>query len=149
VLIQSEGYSFECEYLYHTETFIVGNKAKVIIHPVLKLNGDHASPSRIRNLSINVSSINNQNISSSQLYENVTFKHNEDYVLEYPIKAYIKNFKIEVNGEIELINKQILKLNHNKNISIDLEETNNNFIDLYFERSFEGNYKLKIRGKNG
>jgi hypothetical protein len=77
----------------------------VIIHPVLKLNGEHASPSRIRNLSINVSSVNNQNISSSQLYENISFKENMDHILEYPIKAYIKSFKIEVKGEIELINK--------------------------------------------
>ena len=70
-------------------------------------------------------------------------------MIEYPIKAYIKSCLITVNAEIQLINKEIFKINHSKNINIDLEENYDNFIDLYLEKNYEGVYTIKVRGKNG
>lgn len=37
----------------------------------------------------------------------------------------------------------------NRNIAIDLEENNDNFIDTYLEKEESGHYILKVRGKNG
>jgi hypothetical protein len=37
VSIGQENYQFNASYIYNTESFIVGKKCKVIIHPVLKL----------------------------------------------------------------------------------------------------------------
>lgn len=56
-------------------------------------------------MTIKVATINNQNISSTLVLENVRFKDNEDYVVELPIKSYIKTYGIIVEGEIELMNK--------------------------------------------
>lgn len=142
-------FTFECDYLYHSESFIVGNKAKIILRPILKLNDTRANLSRLQNVSISISSVNNQNITSNQIINNVIFSNNEDYVVEYPIKAYIKSFSLAIKAEVELIDKTITKLAHAKNINIDLEEQYDNFVDIYLERSYDGVYSVKIRGKNG
>jgi hypothetical protein len=134
--IQSEQFRFACDYLYHSESFIVGNKARIVLHPALKLNEETTSLSRLQKVSITVAAVNNQNISSTQVSENVVFRDNEDYVVEYPVKAYLKALRVSIDGEIELINKQITKITHNTTIAIDLEEGNENFIDLYLERNY-------------
>ncbi len=136
VNINSEQFNFTCDYLYHSESFIVGNKARIVLHPTLKLNEKTTSLSRLQKVSITVAAINNQNISSTQVIDNVVFRDNEDYVVEYPVKAYLKALKVSIDGEIELINKEITKITHNTAIVIDLEESNENFIDLYLESNY-------------
>jgi hypothetical protein len=79
----------------------------------------------------------------------VKFRDNEDYVVELPIKSYIKMYGIGVEGEIELINKEKQKISSSKSISIDLEENYNNFVDCYLEKDVQGVHTLKVRGKNG
>lgn len=78
----------------------MGNKAKIILHPILKLNNELTTLSRLNNISLTISSVNNQNITSTQLIDNISFKDTEDYLLEYPIKAYVKSFTVTLNGEI-------------------------------------------------
>ena len=36
--IKTENYEFNCAYLYHSESFLRGNKAKIIIQPRLFIN---------------------------------------------------------------------------------------------------------------
>ena len=47
------------------------------------------------------------------------------------------------------IDKTTQKLNSNKTVSIDLEEENNNFIDIYLARNTSAEYILAVKGKNG
>lgn len=122
--ISSEQFRFTCDYLYHSESFVVGNKARIVLHPALKLNEESTSLTRLQRVSITISAVNNQGISSTQVIENVSFRDNEDYVVEYPVKAYLKSVRVAIDGEIELINKEITKVTHSTNIGIDLEEGN-------------------------
>lgn len=105
VNINREQFIFTCDYLYHSESFIVGNKARIILHPTLKLNEKTTSLSRLQKVSITISAVNNQNISSTQVIETVFFRDNEDYVIQYPVKAYLKAVRVVIDGEVELINK--------------------------------------------
>jgi hypothetical protein len=50
----------------------------------------------------------------------VIFKDNEDFVVEYPVKAYIKALKLDVRGEIEMINKEKAPISHSAVVAIDL-----------------------------
>jgi hypothetical protein len=112
VNVNSEQFIFTCDYLYHSESFIVGNKARIILHPTLKLNDKLTTLARLQKVSITISSTNNQDILSTQVIDNVVFKDNEDYVVEFPVKAYIKALRLAIKGEVELINKEITKVNH-------------------------------------
>lgn len=94
--------------------------------------------------------VNNQGISHVTSYDNVKLVDEEDYVLQVPIKSYINSVNIEVESEIEKIDKSKQKLHSRKNIVIDLEQiNNNNFIDTYLQKNHKGEYSLEVRGKNG
>lgn len=147
--IANENYTFNIDYIYHSESFVVGNKAKIILHPTLKLLEENVSLERMKNITIKVMTNNNQDIVSTVVLENVKFVSNQDYVVEMPIKSYIKSFAVIVEAEISKLNKETQKLSSSKSIAINLEENNNNFVDMYLEKDANGEYILKVRGKNG
>jgi len=81
--------------------------------------------------------------------DDVKFVDGEDYVLELPIKSYISSVNIDIESEIEKIDKTKQKLRSRKDITIDLEENNDNFIDTYLQQNSKGEYTLQVKGKNG
>lgn len=84
--------------IYNHESFIVGKKSKIILHPVLKLGGQKISLLNMQNITLTANLVNNQNIKSSERFENVKFSDDKDYVLEIPIKSYTKTIAISVEG---------------------------------------------------
>ena len=84
VEVPSEEYSFKVGYIYGDESFIVGNKTKVILHPRLYLQADEEMKINLKLLKevkISVELLNNQNIKSTLEFDNIQFSNNEDYVL--------------------------------------------------------------------
>ena len=59
VTISQENYSFSADYLYHSESFIVGHKAKVVIRTQLNLGGEQVSLERLGKTDIKVTMVNN------------------------------------------------------------------------------------------
>ena len=77
--------------IYNHESFIVGKKSKVILHPVLKLGSEKVSLENMKNIRVTVNLVNNQNIKSSEKFDNLKFTDEKDYVLEVPIKSYTRS----------------------------------------------------------
>jgi hypothetical protein len=77
--------------IYNHESFIVGNKSKVILHPVLKLGSEKVSLENMKNIRVTANLVNNQNIKSSEKFDNLKFTDEKDYVLEVPIKSYTRS----------------------------------------------------------
>lgn len=63
--VSNENYRFDVDYVYHSESFIVGHKAKIIIRPQLFLDTERISRARLEKASVRVVTVNNQNISHS------------------------------------------------------------------------------------
>ena len=106
--------------LYNSESFIVGKKAKVILHPVLKLGQEKISVQNLSNVSIKVDLNNNLNVKSSIKHENVKFADDSDFILEIPIKSYTNSIAISVECEVKDLEKTTIPLNFRQNIAIDL-----------------------------
>lgn len=65
VYLEQESYSFEVGLIYNHESFIVGKKSKIILHPVLSLGRNNVSVQNMENIKVTAHLVNNQNIKSS------------------------------------------------------------------------------------
>ena len=98
-----EDYRLEVGYIYGSESFIVGNKAKIILHPRLYLqaNSMKVDLGLVKDVKITVDMENNQGIKNTLEFDNVKFSSSKDYVLEVPIQSYIKRIDIAVAGVVK------------------------------------------------
>lgn len=85
LFITTESYSFKCSFLYNQESFLQGNKAKVIVHPELTVNGAYASFDLIEDQLIKVSILNHQDISTAIEFKDIKFDALKDTEIEIPI----------------------------------------------------------------
>jgi len=65
VYLEQESYSFDVGLIYNHESFIVGKKSKIILHPVLSLGRNNVSVQNMENIKVTAHLVNNQNIKSS------------------------------------------------------------------------------------
>ncbi len=74
-------YNLHIDFLYHSESFLVGKKARIILHPRLKMEEEPISLKLLQNSEITVTLINNQKIKSELNFKNIELADNGDYVL--------------------------------------------------------------------
>lgn len=151
VTVPRESYYLDISYIYNNESFIVGSKAKILLHPHLRMPFDaevDVSFKLLEKTRIVVTLTNNLGIRSSIDFDNVQFKSTEDYVLEFPIQSYTSQISIAVSAKVRKYNRTEDNLTSNHSININLSEENTNFMDLYIRRGKEG-YCLFLFGKNG
>lgn len=86
--VQAEAYNWSIGYIYNSESFIVGTKAKVVIHPRLSLYGEPLPLNLLKDTKISVGMTNSQGIKSFLSFDNIKFENNRDYILEFPLQAY-------------------------------------------------------------
>ena len=60
----NESYSLDLGYIYNAESFVVGQKAKIVLHGRLKLGNKQFSITKLKNTKIKVNLTNSQNIKS-------------------------------------------------------------------------------------
>ena len=149
--VPMEDYRLEVGYIYGSESFIVGNKAKIILHPRLYLqaNSMKVDLGLVKDVKITVDMENNQGIKNTLEFDDVKFSSSKDYVLEVPIQSYIKRIDIAVTGVVkDTYSENPINVSSRKRIEIALNENSLDFIDLYMKKKPEG-YGLHALGKNG
>jgi hypothetical protein len=65
---EEEKYKFDVGYIYNTESFIVGRKAKIILHGRLSMNGKSMNLQLLKNTKVTVTVTNNQDIKTTFPY---------------------------------------------------------------------------------
>ena len=59
VQVEPYQYCFDIDYVYHSESFIKGSKAKIVLHPSLTLHGKQVPLSHLKKTKITVNTVNN------------------------------------------------------------------------------------------
>jgi hypothetical protein len=84
IYVPAEQYVMRIGYIFGSESFIAGNKAKVILYPRLCLETREklqVSISLLEDIKIKVDMVNNQDIKSNIEFDKVEFVQDKDYVL--------------------------------------------------------------------
>merc|ERR1712146_399083 len=78
VTLKTESYNFGCSFLYNHESMIMGNKASVILHPVVTLNTRPIGVDVINKVKITATTYNEQNMPTNNEFKDKIFAKNED-----------------------------------------------------------------------
>ena len=96
--IKKENYEFKCAYLYNEESFLRGNKAKILIQPRLYVNGIVATLKLLKEPVITVTVFNELGIPNNFTFKECEFKHTHEIEIELPIQNLVSRVLIRVNG---------------------------------------------------
>lgn len=77
----TEQYKFDVGYLFNTESFLVGKKAKIILHGRLSMNDSPMSLQLLNSTKATVNITNHQNISTFYEFDLDQWKDSEDKVI--------------------------------------------------------------------
>ena len=80
----SENYVFKCAYIYNEESFLRGNKAKIIIQPKLFINSIEANFRALEEISVTAIVTNELSIPNTYSFKNCQFTHKQELELEIP-----------------------------------------------------------------
>lgn len=76
----------------------MGNKAKIAIHPRLKLQDESIGLKILTKSKITVETTNCQDIKSYHSFDNIKWSSTSDYIVEFPVQSYIKSVLISVSA---------------------------------------------------
>lgn len=84
-----ERFTFNCAYLYNTQSMLMSSKAKVLIQPRLYFNNEPAPLTILKDSKIVVTSVNAMGISSSTTFNKIEFNSKKDVEIEFPVSAKV------------------------------------------------------------
>jgi len=149
IQLKGENFEFKCAYIYNFESFLMGNKAKILVQPRLFLNQQPVSMDVMTDCSAVVMTMNQDGIPSKSTFEKLKFSSAQDLELEFPIPAKLAKIAIQVKGQITPINKKDpVDYTSTHQVPVDTMPSSNTFCSLYLRYSKEG-YQVLVLGKNG
>jgi len=149
VTLKTESYNFGCSFLYNHESMIMGNKASVILHPVVTLNTRPIGVDVINKVKITATTYNEQNMPTNNEFKDKIFAKNEDLQIDFPIPAKLKKVEIKVEVQIPPSDGSDPKIfNQNHTISFNTYSSSNEICNTYLKYT-ENGYDLYILGKTG
>lgn len=103
-------------YIYNAESFIVGRKAKVVLHGRLLIGNRPMSLTLLRNIKVRVILTNSQQIKIAHDFDIAKWTDASDPIIEFPIQSYISTVNIEVSSTITLFTKKEVNLSSSREI---------------------------------
>ena len=143
-----EDYELKGFFIYNNESFIVGNKVKILVRPYLYNNDKICSFNELKETKIIILSkkIENENsIPSNTIINNVKLSYDNEYCFEYTIPPKLKSLTFQLIGEVEIKSRDEIK-----ELSIENKiYFGNNDLNYLIKQNDKGNYIINIIGKSG
>ena len=149
IQLKPQTFKFQCSYIYNYESFLMGNKAKVLLQPKLFLNQEPIGLDVIQECNATVTTVNNDNIPSQIDFKKLKLVSAEELELEFPVPAKLTKINIEIKVQLMLANKrELTEHSSSHQITVDLTVNTQTFCNLYLRYSQTG-YELNVLGRNG
>ena len=100
-----EDYELKGFFIYNNESFIVGNKVKILLRPYLYHNDKICSLNELKKARIIILSTKKENgneIPSNTIINNVKLNYDSEYCFEYTIPPKLKSLTFRLVGEVEI-----------------------------------------------
>ena len=145
-----EKYTLDVAYITSSESFIMGNQAKIILRPWLKVNNRKWNLECLSKTKITIvtTSFIDQ-VPISKIFEDILLKTEKDVELKFNVPANLESVHIDFETYIFNISQQITeKLTSSYDIKL---KTNNEQITFYEShlRKINDQYQFLVLGKNG
>ena len=144
-----EEYAFETGFHVERDALVAGKEAQLLIRPRLTIHNQTVDLSALENVSITITAINGQGISSSETIPEVSFQHAETYSHNFRVPNDLRTLQVSVNAQIERVSdgsKQDLSTVDERRVN-SLRRTTQ-IAAPHLARSAEG-WILSIRGQGG
>jgi hypothetical protein len=139
--------SLSMNVLYNSETFQAGNQVSFVIEPKLKMFGQTACPSQLKNVKVTVTTPNDQGVSNSTVFPDLKVVKGEDLVVDLIFPPKVRAITIELKADLGEKDKQ---QSFSVSKHLQLEGNNQDRVQsLYIQRHQSGAIRVFVLGRNG
>ena len=146
----AEKYTIDVAYILNPESLLMGNQAKVIIRPTLKVNQRKCNLEPLSKTKVTITTTSFiDHVPVSKTFEDISLKTSKDLELKFSIPANLESVTIDFETSIFNISQQKSeKLTSNHTVRL---KTNNSQLAFYEShlRKSHGKYQFLVLGKNG
>ena len=96
---EEERYSLDCQFFLLPESFIMGNKASILIRPQLRINEKKADLSLLENVRCVIYTSNyTEDIPSAKSFTDLKPTEDKELVVTFQVSGNVKDMRIELFG---------------------------------------------------
>ncbi|MBF0409081.1 MAG: hypothetical protein HQM10_17165 [Candidatus Riflebacteria bacterium] len=144
-----ENYSLTAAFYADRESLIDGAKAKIVVRPVLSVNGVPVDIDLLKETSLTVSMLDRNDISTVREIKKAVFKNDQDTEFEMKIPEKLETLNFTIKGKVDsLTTGKPVDLSVQGKVSINGIDRTGQMEDIHFSR-FGRNYFLEVLGKTG
>ncbi|EAR85110.2 hypothetical protein TTHERM_00530680 (macronuclear) [Tetrahymena thermophila SB210] len=144
----TEDYSFQCAYIYNTQSMLMSSKAKILIQPRLYFNKQPAPLSMLKESKIIVTTVNSMGIPSSTTFNKIEFESKSEVEIEFPVSAKIASISLQVETTLKTMTKGNQTQSSSHMISFSTHENQTHFCIQNLRYTTSG-YEIYLVGQNG
>lgn len=146
----SEEYKFGSRFYVDRESLLTRKTAKLLIRPVLTLNGGRVSVSKLEDVKLTLLSTDRDGIASSKEIPGIKLVDDRDTVYEFEVPARLASLKAVLSAQIQVQSKGNEKQSVESESSFSLNNIDRtDKIEAMFLVKTADNYALELRGKTG
>ncbi|KAL4490234.1 hypothetical protein ABPG72_004273 [Tetrahymena utriculariae] len=143
-----EDYSFDCAYIYNTQSMLMSSKAKILIQPRLYFNKQHAPLTMLKESKVIVTTVNAMGIPSSTTFNKIEFDSKTEVEIEFPVSAKIASISIQVETSLKTMTKGNQTQSSSHSITFSTHENQTHFCIQNLRYTTSG-YEIYLVGQNG
>jgi hypothetical protein len=145
-----ESYKFECSFVLHSESVLMGKKATILVRPSLKLNGLKADLRMLETPKIELQSVNYiDNIPITQSFGKVEISDDKEIEIPFQVPPFLQSLKITFTATV-------MNATRNSRESVMSEKSfelisncSNASVTAMYLKHTKDMYELFVYGKNG
>lgn len=146
----TEKYYLDCGYFIQNESLLMGNEAKLLLRPVLKVNDRQCTLKALKNIRITITTQSyTEGIPTTKVFENLHIDDSDEIMLNFQVPPNLEKVDIEFEAQIRNISQQKFdNLHHKHTITMKTNAMGTVYYEDYL-RKHNGEYYYYILGKNG
>lgn len=148
---EEERYSLDCKFFMLPESFIMGNKASLLMRPQLLINGRKADMKLLENVRCVIYTSNyTEEIPSTKSYTDLKPSETQELLVTFQVGGNVRDVRVELMAEVRNRSRgqtDCLRANHSFPIQAHLADCA--IGELFLSLTKGNGYELLALGKNG
>ena len=145
----SENYDLQVGFYVDRESLLPGRLAQLLVRPGLLLNQKPVSLRSLENISLSISSEDQDGVMATDSVSGVELTDGGDLIHEFRVPPRLKSLSVTLNAEVKSVSEnKTLPLGATQTFSVNLIDATTRIEDLHFLQA-DGQYFLELLGKTG